>query len=109
MGILPVNLMHIFITPLPRNTSGWLLLFSLVCITLGIKLRVVLTLMKFNLQMGPLKAFSCWYIFLVLSVEHLSQNSFHVKNRIRDFVFSFIFTTGAVWLLQHIFHLHKIK
>ena len=26
-GCSPVNLLHIFRTPFPRNTSGWLLLF----------------------------------------------------------------------------------
>ena len=32
-GCSPVNLLHIFRAPFPRNTSGWLLLvFSLSCI-----------------------------------------------------------------------------
>ena len=30
-GCSPVNLLHIFRTPFPRNTSGWLLLY--ICIT----------------------------------------------------------------------------
>ena len=31
-GCSPVNLLHIFRTPFPRNTSGWLLLFLFVFI-----------------------------------------------------------------------------
>ena len=27
-GCSPVNLLHIFRTPFPRNTSGWLLLYT---------------------------------------------------------------------------------
>ena len=45
-GCSPINLVHIFRTTFPRNTSGWLLLFK---IDIGIVLNIIYVLLLSNL------------------------------------------------------------
>ena len=45
-GCSPINLVHIFRTTFPRNTSGWLFLFK---IDIGIVLNIIYVLLLSNL------------------------------------------------------------
>ena len=45
-GCSPVNLLHIFRTPFPKNTSGWLLLNVLVINRIGVILFYLITIQQ---------------------------------------------------------------
>ena len=77
-GCSPVNLLHIFRTPFPRNTSGWLLLWDLA----------------WNLQLRSCKDFtniyrtfplfwSMFWKYLIFSIN----SSLHIQSRTLSFIF----------------------